>query len=34
MGEDGVVEKIVQKPKALDPQMLEKVGWGQGGGGG
>ena len=25
VGEDGVVEKIVQKPKALDPQMLEKV---------
>ena len=25
MGADGVVEKIVQRPKALDPQMMEKV---------
>ena len=25
VGEDGVVEKIVQRPKALDPQMLERV---------
>mmetsp|Transcript_40494 Transcript_40494/g.89986 ORF Transcript_40494/g.89986 Transcript_40494/m.89986 type:complete len:782 (-) Transcript_40494:415-2760(-) len=25
VGEDGVVERVVQRPKALDPQMLEKM---------
>jgi len=25
MGADGVIEKIVQRPKALDPQMMERV---------
>jgi len=25
MGADGVVEKIVQRPKALDPRMMERV---------
>ena len=25
MGEGGLVERVVQRPKALDPQMLERV---------